>query len=83
MRPFFRNLKFHAYAIIRRPSGQGRFNAFAKAIKSSTVSHDAGSGALERWRKRSAVKVSGSNGVFPILYVDVYTEADRNAALDS
>ena len=38
-----------------------------------------------RWKDRAnvVVKVSGSNGVFPILYVDVHKEADRNAALDS
>ena len=47
------------------------------------VSRDAGSRPLERSRKRSGVKVGGSHGVFPILNVNVYTKADRNAALDS
>ena len=40
----------------------------------------------DRWKDRlnvAGVKDSGSHGVFTILYVGVYTEADRNAVLDS
>ena len=39
----------------------------------------------DRWKDRlnvGGVKDSGCHVVFTIFYVDVYTEAERNAALD-